>query len=95
MEDLFAVDLSDPMAIQLSRFFNTQCSNEMLLARELATIIGSEEPIRRNDYEAVREQYCRLYSHPDKKITNTSLEEYVMTLKPAQVKPPKEPFPTK
>lgn len=85
MEDLFAMRMTDPMSHRLSGFFNTHCSKEMSLARQIAAVVGSDGAEVRTNYEALREQYCKLLPLENKRIDSPSLEEYLTTLNPKHV----------
>ncbi len=83
LEDLFAIQMTDPKSIELSAFFMSSCSNEMTLAREIAATFSGGNSSGNTDYQVLQEQYCRLYAQPDKQIRSVGLEQYLTTLTPA------------
>lgn len=86
MEDLYSMEMRDGNALELSGLFLSQCATEMNYARTVAA--GRKDPQLRKEaeYSSARDEYCRLYPLPNKKVSSPTLEEYLTKLTPPHVK---------
>lgn len=82
MEELFAMDMRDGSALELSAIFLKQCSTEMNYARTVAAGRRDPELRKQPEYTTAKNEYCRLYPVPNKKITSIHMEDTLTTLDP-------------